>query len=262
MAALLTPRWIPVYGQPQNHPELQDIFLGSNSTVWMPHTGELARQAAPSFSGLIRTNGIAGAAADIAATADRIQFAVDHSAEATLFAVVSFDVATSGKVLMSVMSSATRGHYLSVEAGGLVSAVSTNDGAFSVASGPAVQVGRELHVVGVFKANRRLVFVNGVQYTANTAVRTTLTSMTTLSVGCYLNAGAAASPVDGRVYLAGHYPKAITDGEAQTLSENLWGGVFTGRRQFVPVIVSSGGATFKSAWARGANTVISAGARP
>jgi len=64
---------------------------------------------------------------------------------------------------------------------------------------------------------------------------------------------------DGRLQFFGLWDRALTAAEVRHLNENPWQ-LFAPRRIWVSV--AAAGSTFKSAWARGCNTVISSGARP
>ena len=66
--------------------------------------------------------------------------------------------------------------------------------------------------------------------------------------------------MSGPLYFLAFAPKVIPDAELVRLTSRKWG-VFAPRRIWVPVTAVGGGG-FKSAWARGCNTVISSGARP
>lgn len=65
--------------------------------------------------------------------------------------------------------------------------------------------------------------------------------------------------LNGAILFAGIWDHAKSARELCRIRDNCWQ-LFEPRRIVVPVVTA--GATFKSAWARGANTVISAGARP
>jgi len=240
-----------------------------------PLTGELSAKAGASdrfvslSSGLLvprslgTSFGTSGGTSDGHSTVSNFT-AISGATSLSLFVVLQCTT-TTGSILGRWGTTANWGGLLlTFESNALVTVIapsSLSPSWYAKRTG-ALSAGTILYGCTWYGANSQDNYINGVVNNGTTWFTGSPASIQTVSEKLYLNRNADAASGSGNssvLFAAiGINKKWTASTHAQWAAS--YNEVYEPRRIWVPV--AAAGATFKSAWARGANTVISSGARP
>jgi len=116
-----------------------------------------------------------------------------------------------------------RAHYLSVESGGIISALSTDSNNWTAASGPVVVPNSNYTIVGSFTSGGgRKLWVNGKLVATDSTARAS-SPFTSFLTGIYTNVNdTRTSAMSGHVALSVAVPAVLSDTTCLALSNNPW----------------------------------------
>ena len=203
------------------HASIPGVFRGKSPNLASTNFSTLYGSASP----LATSRGVGANISGVASSRVSYQSPVT-SGNMTLFCVAK-PTATGSACFLGVFNfgnAVAVGNYLSIEAGPVYGAVSTDSANWQIASGRAPVAGETVAIAGSFTASGgRTIYINGVAGNTNATARNP-SGLNEINEGCYYGGTGAGyvSPLTGSVVLSLVFNRVLSAAEHKSLTENPW----------------------------------------
>ncbi len=203
------------------HASVPGVFRGKSPNLASTNFSTLYGSASP----LATSQGVGANISGVASS--RVSYKSPlTSGNMTLFCVAKPN-ATGSACFLGVFNfgnAVAVGNYLSIEAGPVYGAVSTDSANWQIASGRAPVAGETVAIAGSFTASGgRTIYINGVAGNTNATARNP-SGLNEINEGCYYGGTGAGyvSPLTGSVVLSLVFNRVLSAAEHKSLAENPW----------------------------------------
>jgi len=203
------------------HASVPGVFRGKSPNLASTNFSTLYGSASP----LTTSRGVGANISGVASSRVSYQSPVT-SGNMTLFCVAKLTT-TGAACFLGVFNfgnAVAVGNYLSIEAGPVYGAVSTDSANWQIASGRAPVAGETVAIAGSFTASGgRTIYINGVAGNTNATARNP-SGLNEINEGCYYGGTGAGyvSPLTGSVVLSLVFNRVLSAAEHKSLTENPW----------------------------------------